>query len=573
MSGIEASLSTPSTERLRIYQSIGWSESHGVRERELGAVEDYIQLLSDQQPRNCLVIGSGCGFVPYVLLDNSNAQVVLVDALIGETGNGSPMDFCSTKGSFYNVLKPFAGRWLFVEALSRDFFEISRLNSWKFDFIFVDGDHSETAVVEDFRGALSVASPGSLILFHDTNLPWVREVADRELGAWRNIGKGTGTGVFRLNESPQEAFSGLLAGIQEARKMKSALKEARDANRWNYLLQPEFQERFRCAETILVKHFGALDDLNVLEIGGNPSPFSAFLLQKGHKINSVNIEPSISSEAKESFKIITENGGEISSSLKEIQGKRFDVFIFFGIDLSLSRDFDELKETYIAISQLVAASSIVILEAPDYTPSRLLQKAFISKCQICGVYDMEVPMDIGKTSISSAILRRRLVSALPGALLDGDKYEETPSILPAIARLYSLAGAPAFENEFDLGTWGTDEVATFLGFPKESDNGNEFCWLPDSISFKVNQRVSHISLKLFENGCKYASPAGYSFFYSTKFSGGSLQIDISVLGKIYLFLFKKMRLHIKLPYFVPSDFESSSDSRRLSYPVTTLSIS
>jgi predicted O-methyltransferase YrrM len=91
--------------------------------------------------------------------------------------------------------------------------------SWdrKFDFIFIDGDHSEQAVEADFRNAQHLLNPGGVIAFHDVLL-WegVQVVLDRlkeefrgraevrvlgraEHAILRPLGKTFGgIGVFRL---------------------------------------------------------------------------------------------------------------------------------------------------------------------------------------------------------------------------------------------------------------------------------------------------------------------------------------------------------------------------------------
>lgn len=54
-----------------------------------------------------------------------------------------------------------------------------------FDFVFIDGDHSEAGAWRDLEGAAGVAAPGAMILLHDAYHPPVARAIDRavrELG-------------------------------------------------------------------------------------------------------------------------------------------------------------------------------------------------------------------------------------------------------------------------------------------------------------------------------------------------------------------------------------------------------
>jgi hypothetical protein len=47
-----------------------------------------------------------------------------------------------------------------------------------FDFVFIDGDHTQAGVVRDVEGVLQVAAPGAHLLFHDSHYWEVREAID-----------------------------------------------------------------------------------------------------------------------------------------------------------------------------------------------------------------------------------------------------------------------------------------------------------------------------------------------------------------------------------------------------------
>ena len=52
----------------------------------------------------------------------------------------------------------------FVQAKSMEFFRSARQ---KFDFIFLDGDHSNDIVIQEVKAALKVVSPDAVIVLHD----------------------------------------------------------------------------------------------------------------------------------------------------------------------------------------------------------------------------------------------------------------------------------------------------------------------------------------------------------------------------------------------------------------------
>lgn len=47
-----------------------------------------------------------------------------------------------------------------------------------FDFVFIDGDHTQGGVVRDVEGVLTVAAPGAHLLFHDSHYWEVRDAID-----------------------------------------------------------------------------------------------------------------------------------------------------------------------------------------------------------------------------------------------------------------------------------------------------------------------------------------------------------------------------------------------------------
>ncbi len=554
-------------EVLEDYTAFVWADSHGVTNKSLGAAEDYIHFLTKFNPKRALVIGSGSGFIPYLILKNSKAEVVLVDALFGEMGNGAPMEFFGKKNDFYGKLKNYEERVVFLEALSADFFKVASQNSWYFDFIFIDGDHSIKGVTQDFRGALTVALNEAIILFHDTNMPWVRLIADNEFGLWKNIEKGCGTGIYFANNLEEKDTKNI--SLTDIKYNKENLKLMRDANLWSYLRSSVFLERFVVAEKQLVENLGSLNGLTLLEVGGNPKPFSAYLLARGHAIKVINVEPVISDAAREEFVHIYSRNGRVLSSLKEVE-EEFDIFVFFGLDLSLSKDFSTFLDDFSLIHKAVKQAKIVVLEAPDHTPSRLLLKLISEQLDLIGLQDINVDLGHGDISVSSHILNRRIVVGRPN-----QQILRSRRLLEIIGRLYSLDEAPLHLPSVESGLLDVDEISAYWGYPKESSDSIQFTWLPDKISMVFSEPIHEINFSLKPSFAKSIIKRRYkiNWLYTLSYSRYQLRIKLTLFGRLYFSYYKKTKFVVKLPWFVPNKkYSNSNDSRKLSYPVTKMEI-
>lgn len=90
----------------------------------------------------------------------------------------------------------------FRKMYSLKFFEEARNAGEKFDFIFVDGDHSYKSALDDINGALSVLSEEGAIAVHDTVLYLDVRIATRDTEHkidWMHgpFGKGLAIGLKR----------------------------------------------------------------------------------------------------------------------------------------------------------------------------------------------------------------------------------------------------------------------------------------------------------------------------------------------------------------------------------------
>jgi predicted O-methyltransferase YrrM len=154
------------TLKMRI-QNTPWSESHGFSDESPGATIFYVSVAQVVQAKKILVIGSGAGFVPKLFLENCPdlLQLVLVDAFLPETGNGSPLDVKFKTATDYPLIKINRHKLLLYKTLSAPFFKFVVKNQYQFNLIFIDGDHSEYGFESDLTHSLQSLSPGGPYCF------------------------------------------------------------------------------------------------------------------------------------------------------------------------------------------------------------------------------------------------------------------------------------------------------------------------------------------------------------------------------------------------------------------------
>lgn len=153
------------------------------------------QLIQDYAPRRILEIGSFIGFSTRWLLETSRpcrAQVVAVDPDVRHRIFNQPGALLRKLNASYLGSRLEVKRGFFSENVSGNYYydyehyapQVSRpevdgimrarrvlhsgnLGAGKFDFIFIDGGHSERAVHSNFAEALKLLRPQGCIAFHD----------------------------------------------------------------------------------------------------------------------------------------------------------------------------------------------------------------------------------------------------------------------------------------------------------------------------------------------------------------------------------------------------------------------
>lgn len=147
-------------------------------------------LLRDKRPANVLEIGSFLGFSAYWILESSlpwSAKVTAVDPNIRHRVFDNPRSVVERLNSSFDnrvtIKSAFLGSY--GEGVYYDYVHyepkkghdevdvlLSRIPSLehieqRFDFIFIDGDHSYRATMENFRICVKSLNPGGTIVFHD----------------------------------------------------------------------------------------------------------------------------------------------------------------------------------------------------------------------------------------------------------------------------------------------------------------------------------------------------------------------------------------------------------------------
>lgn len=155
--------------------------THGATDLHMGDGMVVYSLIQHMRAKNCVVIGSGGGYIPRIVtqarLDLHSQGIFEGDSDYnwGDIGSTYVVDACNGVGgpndlenedSFYRT--HFYPR--FIKSTSEqayyDFFVRQEI---KIDFLFIDGDHSYEGVKKDFSLYSRLLSEHGTIIIHDTD--------------------------------------------------------------------------------------------------------------------------------------------------------------------------------------------------------------------------------------------------------------------------------------------------------------------------------------------------------------------------------------------------------------------
>ncbi|MGD0020732.1 MAG: class I SAM-dependent methyltransferase [Smithellaceae bacterium] len=186
-----------------------WADSHGADPNAgfLGAGLLYYTIAYMLRAKLCVCIGSGGGFVPRLMrqaqrdLGLVNARTVLIDADAGEWSRPDWTDQASFFRNHYNDIE------IIIDG-SSNVFKHSATKAWKIDYLHIDGDHSYSGSLEDFKNYKSLMSSRGIITFHDTkpyeyyNITFWKTISDVRNSGYQVLDfpwLGSGTAIIQLN--------------------------------------------------------------------------------------------------------------------------------------------------------------------------------------------------------------------------------------------------------------------------------------------------------------------------------------------------------------------------------------
>jgi hypothetical protein len=531
-----------------------WSESHGVYSGSIGASALYLGLFFASESKNVLIIGSGGGFVPELFLRNipEDSQITLVDAKLPDSGSGSPFDYQN------NVqLTGFKSRnFEYIQSLSEDFLEYCKLEEIYYDFIFIDGDHSESGFTKDLRSSLEIVTKNGLILFHDSKQKSISKVANQILDNWVQLSVGTGVGIY-VSTSGKEKTNITNANVNEE-TLKSLLKSSY-ANRWNYLATETFKDRFKEYLEYIEEFIDMSKIQKIMEIGGNPSPIIVELMNKYPRLSFSSVEPYISPIAEKAYEVARNRGLRISTSISTEISQ--DLIFFLGIDLSVCETFEKFRSDILKLRQNFLNASFVILECPDYEPSNWLIQIFAEDLDQVSSCDFNFK-DVSGVSLDGFTLNRHLYIYKKKFNISKNLTERQVELIQKYALFFNMSGTPIPEvnltDNLNGDTYQTAKNFNCWPVERNTNSGQIFTWL------RPLQVIN------FPHGAKTLKFDLYSEHESRKYRsmGFSVEVyprELVIRKSIFSHFFSRL----KLEYFVPKILDKeSTDIRQLSFAVT-----
>ena len=535
-----------------IANSLPWSESHGFdhKRQNMGALELYVSLARMYYQPEILVLGSGVGFIPKLFLDNSNGRILLVDAINPEVGAGSVFDYGQFFDRNYNHLTKYNSRFFFLPILTKIAFEIFSKSRIKFDVIFIDADHSEIGFNTDLTGSLKILRPGGIIICHDTKLKHIsdRIKATRLEHTFFDIGAGFAIVKPYINDNIEsEKWNEF--------KLGKDVKDSQDNSgaRWDYLSGTAFVARIEKYYEIFTKVVNPLDVRKVIEIGGNPNP-AIRLFDHPDVETLISVEPYISKIAYPYFQNI-KNNHVLLQNINQIKSdQNFDLVIILGADLSLTKDYPTFIKEINCIYELISNSGYVMIETPNYSPSKLLETILIQDLSLIHESDLHVDTT-NNFSLNNDYLNRNFKiykndrnSKFPRKPINRDQVETYAKFFQFAGYKYRVKKTPPNQGD------ALDLNLTFNTWPVEKSDSGNFVWLKpyQQIIFPKGKKRIEFQLLFPHDNVQHESRFKYVLDISSK--------KLVIRRRLFV-----RKVSVKLPFFVPSEKYGTEDKRELSF--------
>jgi hypothetical protein len=141
------------------------------------------------KPNHVLCVGSRHGYIPSILAqackDNGFGSVDFVDAGFGEDdeNNWTGEGYWKTKSGEATFLKFDLHNFITLHVMTTDQFKKKLGKKIKYDYIYIDGDHSYKGVTRDYDLFWPTLRSGGFMSFHDVSIKGTK--TEGEYGVWK----------------------------------------------------------------------------------------------------------------------------------------------------------------------------------------------------------------------------------------------------------------------------------------------------------------------------------------------------------------------------------------------------
>jgi len=128
--------------------------------------EKYLLPLDKKNSRNFLEIGCYEGQASVWIMENTNAKLVVIDTFKGSREHDAQFE-STLLARFTENTKAYKDRITVFEGTSREHLKKRALEGNSFDFVYVDGSHMASDVLEDIVLAFPLLKGNGIMIFDD----------------------------------------------------------------------------------------------------------------------------------------------------------------------------------------------------------------------------------------------------------------------------------------------------------------------------------------------------------------------------------------------------------------------
>lgn len=214
-------LSSPLVKRhtaLTLINHFDGSAGHNVNPKNcfLGLGLIHYALIRNTKPSSILCIGSRMGFIPAIIAlackENNYGHVHFVDAGYGPKNKGkhwSGIAYWKTHDPKKHFSKIGVSNWITTHTTTTKTYAKAS-SSLKYDYIYIDGDHTYAGAKKDYQLFWPKLSPNGFMLLHD--ITEVGSIDGAHYGVWKlwnelqnenriTFSVGSGLGIIQKNDS------------------------------------------------------------------------------------------------------------------------------------------------------------------------------------------------------------------------------------------------------------------------------------------------------------------------------------------------------------------------------------